>query len=51
LESTKGGAMKALRKLIKNLINPSPEAAKAYLLAECRKQVNLRKVSNAYYGG
>jgi hypothetical protein len=43
--------MKALFELIKNLINPSIETERAYQLVECRKRINLRKVSNAYYGG
>ncbi|MFT6603348.1 MAG: hypothetical protein ACJARO_000858 [Bacteriovoracaceae bacterium] len=43
--------MKALKQIIQNLIKPSLEAEKAYQKLECRKRVNLRKVSNAYYGG
>lgn len=43
--------MKTLRKIIQNLIKPSLEAERAYQQIECRKRVNLRKVSNAYYGG
>lgn len=42
--------MKALLEMLKNLIHPSLMAERAYQLAECRKRINLRKVSDAYIG-